>query len=150
MYEAVIKRYHALANEHQWKNEDGSVWPISKTSLIKFIKAISNEVAPSTVNSYLSALKFNYTRNSVNWTTVRIDPLIKELLKTIEANHRHEPIKQKMHIMRSHLDQIKRNLDLQESDDMLFWAVALTAFYGLAHLGELLPEHKPTETRCPL
>lgn len=148
-YKAVIKCYHTLANEHQWKNEDSSIWPISKASLIKFIKSISNKVTPSIITSYLLALKFYHTRNAFDWTTVQFDPLVRELLKTIQTNHRHEPIKQKMHITRSHLNQIKGTLDLRESDDMLFCAVALTAFYGLARISELLTDYKPDGDKVP-
>ncbi|CAG8811222.1 17004_t:CDS:1, partial [Dentiscutata erythropus] len=32
--------------------------------------------------------------------------------------------------------------NLNESGNLLFWSVALTAFYGLAWLEELLPNHK--------
>lgn len=117
--------------------------------MIKFIKLISNEVAPSTVISYLSALKFYHSRNSHDWAPIRNDPLVKEILKTIEANHKHEPVKQKMHITRNHLDQIRRSLNIKEPDDLLFWVVALTAFYELAQLGELLPDRKSEKLKTP-
>lgn len=142
-YESIIKHYQTLAHDNQWQNEDGSIWPISKASLIKFIRSICSVVTPPTITSYLSALKFYHTRNSVDWSPVRFDPLIKELLKTIEANQKHEPIKQKMHITRTHLEQIRRSLDFSITEDLLFWAVALTAFYGLARLSELLPNYEP-------
>ncbi|CAG8846229.1 29494_t:CDS:2, partial [Racocetra persica] len=34
-----------------------------------------------------------------------------------------------------------------ELTHLLFWAVALTAFYGLARLGELLPNNQDDESR---
>ncbi|CAG8649671.1 8896_t:CDS:2, partial [Dentiscutata erythropus] len=148
-YKAIIKRYQILASKHQWKNEDGSVWPISKDSLTKFIKLLSNEVSPPTITSYLSALKFHYTRNSYDWMPVRHDSLIREMLKTIEANHRHKPVRQKMHITRTHLHGIRRNLNLEDTNDLLFWTVALTAFYGIARLGELLPDGKSDGNKVP-
>ncbi|CAG8582897.1 3785_t:CDS:2, partial [Dentiscutata heterogama] len=77
------------------------------------------------------------------------DPLVKQILKTIEANHRHTPVRQKMHITRAHLRHIKRSLDLKNPDDLLFWTVALAAFYGLARLGELIPNDKTDKTKIP-
>lgn len=54
-----------------------------------------------------------------------------------------------MHITRNHLDQIRRSLNIKEPDDLLFWVVALTAFYELAQLGELLPDRKSEKLKTP-
>ncbi|CAG8837419.1 18704_t:CDS:2, partial [Racocetra persica] len=44
---------------------------------------------------------------------------------------------------------IKTNLNPNNPDDKLFWAIALTAFYGLARLGELLPATQQDKDKVP-
>ncbi|CAG8496832.1 36486_t:CDS:1, partial [Racocetra persica] len=139
-YRAIIKRYEALAKENEWTNEDKSVWPISRENLTRFITHLHLKVAPQTITSYLSALKHHHTMNHLKWDEIRYDPLIKQLLKTIENNHIFKPTRQKEHITRDQLWLIKTKLNPGEPDDILFWSVALVAFYGLARLGELLPK----------
>ncbi|CAG8687773.1 3957_t:CDS:2, partial [Dentiscutata heterogama] len=41
---------------------------------------------------------------------------------------------------------LKSNLNLNEWDDKAFWAIAMTAFYGLAQLGELLQQQSMIKT----
>ncbi|CAG8752057.1 13130_t:CDS:2, partial [Ambispora leptoticha] len=64
------------------------------------------------------------------------------LIKSIDAAHTHIPVKQKLHISRQQLYNIKSQLNLNNPTDLLFWAVILSAFYSLAQLGELLPNNK--------
>ncbi|CAG8751787.1 1617_t:CDS:2, partial [Dentiscutata erythropus] len=49
-----------------------------------------------------------------------------------------------------HLRAIKVELNLCEPDDILIWAIALTTFYGLAHLGELLPTTQQDRDKVPV
>ncbi|CAG8830859.1 15444_t:CDS:1, partial [Racocetra persica] len=80
---------------------------------------------------------------------IRSDPLVLQLLKTIEATHTHKPINQKSHITCQHLLQIQQQLNANNNVDTLFWAIALLAFYGLARLGELLPNNQSDEIKVP-
>lgn len=108
-----------------------------------------NRVSPPTLLSYLSALRHHHKMNHFEWTETRNDPLITELLKTIDKNHVHKPINQKSHITRDHLRILKSNLNLNKWDDKAFWAIATTAFYGLARLGELLPTTQQDQNKVP-
>ncbi|CAG8605837.1 9923_t:CDS:2, partial [Ambispora leptoticha] len=66
----------------------------------------------------------------------------------MEGNHIFKPTWQKEHITRDQLYKIKSGLNLTATDDLLFFVVALVAFYGLARLGELLPGSYDT-TKMP-
>jgi len=87
--------------------------------------------------------------NHTDWSQIRYDPLIKQLLKTIEDNHTFKPTKQKEHITRDQLRYIITKLNLNDPDNLLFWTTALVAFYGLARLGELLPKSQQDITKIP-
>lgn len=128
-----------MAVTNEWVNENGSVWLVSKANLVKYITHLHLKVSPQTIISYLSALNHHHVMNQMEWKEVRYDPLIKQLLKTIEGNHIFAPSQQKEHVTREHLRHIRKNLNITGSDDLLFWVVSLVAFYGLARLGELLP-----------
>ncbi|CAG8610702.1 7916_t:CDS:10, partial [Dentiscutata heterogama] len=78
-------------------------------------------VSPPTISSYLSALKFHHSRNSYDWAPVRNDG-------------------------NSENDRCKSQT---QTNDLLFWSVALTAFYRLAQLGELLPDRKLDGSKVP-
>ncbi|CAG8687729.1 5815_t:CDS:2 [Ambispora leptoticha] len=82
-YAATIKRYERLATENEWMNENGTIWPISKENLTKYI-------------TYL------------------------------------------------HL-----KLNMEDPDGLLFWSVALVAFYGLTRLGELLSRSQNESDKIP-
>ncbi|CAG8518921.1 950_t:CDS:2 [Racocetra persica] len=139
IYKPAVKQYEALAINNHWTNFQGNIWPIAKEHLMKFITHMHDKVAPLTLLSYLSALKHHHKMNHLNWNEIRNDPLVNQLLKTINQNHVHKPVKQKSHITRHHLRTLKANLNFNNPDDKLFWAIALSAFYSLAHLRELLP-----------
>ncbi|CAG8796177.1 14791_t:CDS:2, partial [Racocetra persica] len=132
---------------NKWLNDIKTIWPISKENLSKFITHLHPKVAPQTILSYLSALKYHHTMNHVDWNAIRYDPLIKQMLKTIEDNHTFKPTQQKEHITRDQLHYVKTKLNLQEPDNRMFWAIALVAFYGLARLGELLPKSQQDTTK---
>ncbi|CAG8814431.1 21152_t:CDS:2, partial [Racocetra persica] len=108
-------------------------------NLTKFITHLHSKVEPQTITSYLAALRHYHDMNHMDWSNVRYDPLIKQLLKTIQGNHTFKVTQQKEHITREQLQKMKLRLDLADADDLLFLVVALVAFYGLARLGELLP-----------
>ena len=149
-YSRVINRYQNLAKENRWVNLDETIWPISKGSLTKFIKHLHNKVEPQTIISYLSALRHHHIINHMDWYNTRNDPLINQLLKTIEYNHTFKPTQQKEHITRVHLLKMKAGLNLSKVEDLLFIAVAVVAFYGLARLGELLPRSRHEVNKVPL
>lgn len=144
-----MNQYEELAASNQWMNSQGNIWPIAKEHLIEFITYMHKRVAPPTLLSYLSALKHHHKMNHFNWNETRDDPLVSQLLKTIDQNHTHKPVKQKSHITRHHLRTLKANLNFNNPDDNVFWAIALTAFYGLARLGELLPTTRQDCDKVP-
>lgn len=45
-----------------------------------------------TIVSYLSALSHYHIMNRMEWKEIRYDPLIKQMLKTIEGNHMFTPV----------------------------------------------------------
>lgn len=148
-YAAIINRYEKLAIENEWKNGNKTIWPISRENLTRFITYLYPRVTPSTITSYLCALKYHHNMYHMEWNCIRYDPLIKQLLKTIEDNHTFKPTQQKEHITRDQLRDIKGKLCLENPDDLVFWSVALVAFYGLARLGELLPKSHQDIMKVP-
>ncbi|CAG8725072.1 12745_t:CDS:1, partial [Cetraspora pellucida] len=55
-YESIIKRYEILTTSNKWFNQNGPICPVSKQSLINYIKFLYTSVSPSTIATYLSAL----------------------------------------------------------------------------------------------
>ncbi|CAG8464044.1 36803_t:CDS:1 [Racocetra persica] len=80
--------------------------------------------------------------NHAEWNQTRNDPLIRQLLKTIEDNHTFKPTQQKKHITRDQLRQIRASLNLSDPDSLLFWTIALV-------VGELPPKSHQDTTRVP-
>ncbi|CAG8547531.1 1842_t:CDS:2, partial [Racocetra persica] len=114
---------------NQWTNYDGAVWPVSQDFLINYITLLHKTVTPPTIMTYLSALKYHHSRNHYDWSPIRSDPLVLQLLKTIEATHTHKPINQKSYITHQHLLQIQQQLNANNNVDTLFWAITLSVFY---------------------
>ncbi|CAG8718979.1 18530_t:CDS:2, partial [Racocetra persica] len=91
-------------------------------------------IEPTAFKSYISK------EIAIEWNEVRYDPLVKQLLKTIEGGHMFHPVRQKEHITRTQLQRMRNSLNFGNTEGILFWSIALVAFYGLARLGELLPQ----------
>ncbi|CAG8785274.1 25832_t:CDS:2, partial [Racocetra persica] len=96
---------------NQWTNHDGAVWPVSQDFLINYITLLHKTITPSTIMTYLSALKYHHSRNHYDWSPIRSDSLVLQLLKTIEAIYTHKSINQKSHITHQHLLQIQQQLN---------------------------------------
>jgi len=138
-YLSVTNRYQNLALSNQWFNLDRSIWPISLNHLLAYIAVIHKSINPSTLLSYLSALKDKHASMGLNWDHVRYNPSTLRTLSLIKRSYIHRPTKKAEIITRSHLQLIsKYNFPNDEFETLLFRAIAFCAFYGLARLGELI------------
>ena len=137
-YLSVTNRYQKLAQSYQWLNSDGSIWPISLNHLLAYIAVIHKSISPPTLLSYLSALNDKHASMGLNWNHIRHNPSTLRTLSLIKRSYVHRPTKKAEIITRSHLLAISKYKFSDEFDTVLFQAIAFSAFYGLARLGELV------------
>jgi len=127
-----------LLNNNNWKNSDNSIWPISVDHLLRYISIMHKSVNPQTLMSYLSALMDHHTSIGYDWKYIRFNSSIIRALKLIKRNYTHQPTKKAELITHIHLQHMISILNQQQYEDLLFLAIAFSAFYGLARLGELI------------
>src|SRR3989337_102704 len=145
-YLSVTTRYSNMAINNGWLNNDGSIWPIDVNHLLEYIAIIHKTISPSTLVSYLSALSDKHSSLGINWKYVRENPSVIKALKIIKQNYSHKPTKKAELITRLYLRYMLINLSPCKFDDLLFLAIAFSAFYSLARLGELIQSNStPTK-----
>jgi len=73
---------------------------------------------------------------SLEWNHIHYNPLIIRVFKLIKRNYLHQQTKKAELISQLHLQQLSNTLSHNIYDDLLFLAIALSSFYGLAHLAK--------------
>jgi integrase len=139
-YGATVARFERLAQQFGWLNKDGSLYPVSRNVLHKYIAFHEKQVKPQSIMSYLSALKEKHEQlGFLEWKDVRFHNSTLRILKNIKRNHVHMAAKQSKPITIQQLAILKSRLTLSNPRHSLFWAVATVAFHAMARLGEMLP-----------
>ena len=134
------KKYARLARQYGWLNKNGSVWPVSRQSLLCYIMFSQKKGnQPATISTYLSTLaKYHMYKGYFKWRKeVRMHPTISIAVQNIKAHHLFSTVKQKEPITTDMLQQIKNRCNLSNPHQALFWCIATVAFHTLSRLGEL-------------
>jgi hypothetical protein len=135
-----------------WKrfsDEKGGVTNVSfENSRVEFIGwcASKRDLAPSTVRTYLGALK-NLFQLKIEWAAGKGELLEKSLLKGLEnirgQTNQKRKARKTIPVSLKILGNVKRSLRLQnwaQGSKICVWAACLVAFWGVFRLGELLPK----------
>jgi hypothetical protein len=140
-YISTLKQYIKLATESNWRNDNGSLWPISITNLMKYLAYKSQEVAPHTLRSYLCGLAYCHKlTKQFHWDQTKQHPAVQLLLKNATRKHIHKRITQSQHMTIDMVRLVRSKLDLKQEEHLMFWAIFSVAFYSMARLSELVLE----------
>lgn len=137
-YNSGINRFLSFCRKHNI--HANHILPSNEFLLCAFVANISTHLTTSTIKNTLSALRawhieygFDFPRSE------RLLTLARSASQNLTAKPRREPVTIDL-ILALH-----QNLVLHNTFDLAVFACALTAFWGLARLGELLPLSKNSD-----
>ncbi len=113
---------------------NGSPFPISELTLLRFVGQLSRTCKSNTIKVYLSAIRALQIDNGF------FDPLLGSLRIPLVTKGlgriSNKPTKEKMPITLLVLSTLKVNMDLTAFDDIMLWAACCTVFFGFLRAAE--------------
>lgn len=146
---ATIKNYssgvRAFLNFcHQHCIPDDAIFPASDFLLCAFIASIPDTFSASTIKNYISGLRAWHIRNGYSFTrSDRLNLIVKTSRPNSKAAATRPPVTVNM------LKALAEKLDPTLPFDICVLACAFSCFWGLARLGELLPNNSSFDTAHP-
>ncbi|KAF9132013.1 hypothetical protein BGW39_000944 [Mortierella sp. 14UC] len=82
-YATAWRTYSKIAEELQLLNPDGSLYPISKEAILKYLHHQSRRIKSSNLHWYVNGLKKHQENMGIPWDDVRYDEQVVALLKEL-------------------------------------------------------------------
>ncbi|KIY46713.1 hypothetical protein FISHEDRAFT_75416 [Fistulina hepatica ATCC 64428] len=121
----------------QWHVPEQDCMPVSPALLTAFVAEFAGSVSGRAINNWLSGIRVWHTMSDMPWPAdhewLHLSHKSAALLGHQFCHPRRAPVSL------LHLCTLHQSLDTSIPLDACIWAVALTAFFGCRHLGELLP-----------
>lgn len=134
-YSSAQRLFISFCTKHNLLHDNGSPCPASELTILRFIGEISDSRQASTLKVYLSAVRALHVQMGFLdpfLNRPRIPMVIKGLRRSQSSTKRPE----KLPITALVLYSLKLQLDLTKKDDLMFWAVCCTAFFGFLRAAE--------------
>ncbi|KIY48920.1 hypothetical protein FISHEDRAFT_42415 [Fistulina hepatica ATCC 64428] len=134
-YAAGPLRFTQFCN--RWLISESDCMPASPTLLAAFVAEYAGTVSSKAINNWLAGLRAWHIMADAAWSADHDWLRLGRKSATLQGRHHHRA--KRAPVSMRHLSALRQSLDLDLSRDACVWAIALTAFFGCRHLGELLP-----------
>ena len=134
-YSSVQKRFVDFCEKYGLLHANGSPLPAAELTIIRFIGSLSESCQASTIRVYLSAIRSLHVNCGLSDPLIgclRI-PLVVKGLRRIKS----QKSPPKLPITPLILHYILGQLNLENFNDVMFWAVCCTAFFGFLRAAEV-------------
>lgn len=111
--------------------------PASSATICRYAAWLSNTLVPSSVKQYLNIIKLLHLESGLE-NPLEDDWVLRTVLKGIQRVHGRS-VCRKLPITVTHLHKIRSLLNLENQQDLAFWAACLVAFFGMLRKSSLFP-----------
>jgi hypothetical protein len=140
-YSCQMKKYLNFCELYGWQPV-----PANTDMLCMYAVYLSHTLCPSSIKQYLNVIRILHLQNDLE-NPLQDNFHLAAVLKGI-SRHKGQIVHQKLPITIGILSSFVKVLNLQNSQDLTFWAACLVAFYGMLRKSSMFPEKQVSGHMC--